>query len=523
MSKLGDLFIHLGVKKDNLTKGLDSAKKEVNGFGQTLGKMKAGAVALWATVGAVALKAADNFAHTSQRFGDAWDNTTARMKAAWDTFTTALTNWDWEGFGKRMRNAMSGAGIAQAYEDQMGEAMDALKLKKAMLAEELEADRIAMRNQNLSYEERKKAAERYLAKMKPLYEEEARIYGGYMQTQAGAFLSQAGVLNTNTSRQNLQSFLTSVVNNPAMLEALDRQARGKASAGDNSLVATLGLSGQTLADFQGMAKAYQGGTNDAERKKLVDSFVLAANAAGAFDRETRMVQTTLNALNAKVDTHSGASEKDTEATERNAEAVAMLGEKLEKVNDIMGKAHDNSGLAGGVAINQDAIDARVDAFMRYQEAAEDLAYSLEDGLISALDELANAFAGVSGADFGSVIKALLTPLADAAVRAGLLVMTTGKALETLKEGFVNLFGGGPHAAIVAGAALMGLGVAAKAGLAAIGSGSSATGVATSGATAANTATQTAYEDMNINVRIEGKLKGSDIVLAARGAEASWAR
>ena len=43
MGKIGDIWVRLGLKKDGYTKGLNEAKKETQGFGASLGKMKAGA------------------------------------------------------------------------------------------------------------------------------------------------------------------------------------------------------------------------------------------------------------------------------------------------------------------------------------------------------------------------------------------------------------------------------------------------------------------------------------------------
>ena len=53
MGKIGDLFVRLGLKSDDFKKGIKDAKKETQGFGKTLSNMKAGALAVWATIGAL--------------------------------------------------------------------------------------------------------------------------------------------------------------------------------------------------------------------------------------------------------------------------------------------------------------------------------------------------------------------------------------------------------------------------------------------------------------------------------------
>ena len=46
------MWVRLGLKSDDYKKGIDKAKKETKGFGSTLANMKAGALAVWAAIGA---------------------------------------------------------------------------------------------------------------------------------------------------------------------------------------------------------------------------------------------------------------------------------------------------------------------------------------------------------------------------------------------------------------------------------------------------------------------------------------
>lgn len=123
-----------------------------------------------------------------------------------------------------------------------------------------------------------------------------------------------------------------------------------------------------------------------------------------------------------------------------------------------------------------AIDHAEEMKNKIADFSQDMADALRSGVIGALDELAEAI-GTGNFDTGALVKALVSPLADAAISVGTIVLTTGESLEALKTALTNLFGGGPYAAIVAGGALIAAGFAAKAGLAAIakngGSGSTA--------------------------------------------------
>ena len=160
---------------------------------------------------------------------------------------------------------------------------------------------------------------------------------------------------------------------------------------------------------------------------------------------------------------------------------------------------------------------------KFGEAADELAQSLQSGVMATIDELAAQLFNPEGFDAGAVIKALISPLADAAISAGMIIMATGKGIEALKAGLVSFFGGN---AIAAGAALIAVGAAAKVGLAALAS-SGAAGSAAATPAAASAASAGGASSVNatseITVHVEGRIKGSDIVLAGSRTQNSWGR
>lgn len=115
----------------------------------------------------------------------------------------------------------------------------------------------------------------------------------------------------------------------------------------------------------------------------------------------------------------------------------------------------------------DEVDAFVDKLKKQQEKVEDIsngfASALQNGMLDALDELAVAI-GTGEWDTGAMLKALVTPLADMAISAGVIISGLGEAIQAMKTSLTTLQG---PVAIAAGAALIAAGVAAKAGLAAI--------------------------------------------------------
>ena len=115
----------------------------------------------------------------------------------------------------------------------------------------------------------------------------------------------------------------------------------------------------------------------------------------------------------------------------------------------------------------DEVDDFIDKLKKQQEKVEDIsngfASALQNGMLDALDELAVAI-GSGEWDTGAMLKALVTPLADMAISAGVIISGLGEAIQAMKTSLTTLQG---PVAIAAGAALIAAGVAAKAGLAAI--------------------------------------------------------
>ena len=199
--------------------------------------------------------------------------------------------------------------------------------------------------------------------------------------------------------------------------------------------------------------------------------------------------------------------------------------QIEKVDGIFDLDLMQDNLASGKTMLDNAVAAwqqkgkeMAEISLQQQQLVADAAamitQSLVNGIGGSLNELASVIAGVEGANVGSVVSALLSPLADACISAGLLIMTTGEGIEALKLGLQNFIGAAPMAA---GAALMAIGTAAKAGLAAIGKKSG-----NSGATAVNNAVNSytggygvsnSHYNQNNQLALTTTLKGQDLLLS----------
>ena len=167
---------------------------------------------------------------------------------------------------------------------------------------------------------------------------------------------------------------------------------------------------------------------------------------------------------------------------------------------------------------------------KMQKASEDLAKAItenlvsaiEDGLVGSFNALADVIGGVTDGGMEQVLKALVEPLAEMAIKTGTLVMMSGLAIDKLLNAL--RFSGNPLGAVAAGAALVAVGVAAKAGLAAIGNhGNSGTGVSSVSSSASPYGGATGVQSAELVVRVEGEVKGSDIILAGQNTLKNWNR
>lgn len=137
------------------------------------------------------------------------------------------------------------------------------------------------------------------------------------------------------------------------------------------------------------------------------------------------------------------------------------------------------------------------------------------GFSDCVQELANGLMQVGELDSSALTKALLDPLCDMAKQMGEVMMTMAAGMIAVKTSISN-----PYLLLAAGAALVAIGAAGKAALASITAGGSTSSAA--GTTSTSTAGGAA-ENMEMTIHIEGKLKGSDIVLAGQRTQMAWGR
>ena len=589
MSKIGDLFVRLGLKKSEFDRGMDEAKAKTKGFGESIKSIGATAKVAFAAIAVAAGAFVNEFVRHSQRFSDQWDQTMGRMKAAWSTFLTSLSTWDWEGFGRRISGAMDAAAASVAAHDLETEVQNSINIRKGQMEEELAMLRIQSQNTKLSYQERAEAAEKYLSKVKPLYDQEIKLREQIREADLNEYLKKAGVSQTAGNREAVEKLLTDVAPNTALLNALaeySKKNRGakkyKFTAEDERLVNNF-LAGQdygTGAALASLAEYYQNGSSDTDAKKAADAITGLYSAQAAFNEETRRIQQTKNSAEAQamntpsVSSSTGGTDAALEAQRRQAERIAKeaaeyqlsertqlkkhyeeekalleqfgidttmltlkyldadaeltrkeLAEDQEMLQEQLEDFADNFKVELDPFEIPPSVQEFLDELTRLQEEAEDRAQrfkeALVNGFVDGIQELTDQLTGLSEVNGGAIVKALLSPLADMAQQEGELLIMQGLGIEAIKGALTSLNG---IAAVAAGTALVAAAAAVKSGLSRIAqTGGNAAGVATTGASDVGTGLVGSVQDLELTVRIEGSLRGSDIVLAAERTQANWSR
>lgn len=560
MGKIGDIFVRLGLKKSDYDRGMDEAAAKAQGFGRTLSTIKTVALGVWAAIGAAVIKVAGDIVNSSQKIGDEWNRSMSRMKAAWGTLISSLSSWDWSNFGKRIRTAMDSAATSYDAHDAATEVMNSIALQRGAMQDELAQLEIMSRDTRLSYEQRAAAAQKYLDKVKPLYQQEIELRNQIREADLNDYLGNAQVAQTEDNRKLLEQFLTNVAPDTAQLNALVGYA--KHNTGTSDVMARL-------------AKYYKKQSGDEHAKKVVDAITAAYGAEAAFNEETRRLQQVRNSAESRGDNGAAAEANAVlEAQRKQAERIAQQAAEYQLSERTQLKKHyeeekalleafgiDTTNLTlkyhqMDAAITREALeedrelldeqlqefadslkvdvmpfemDPNVQEFLdelaALQEEAEDRAQrfkeAITEGFSAGMQELTDQLMGVSEINPGAIFKALLSPLADMAQKEGELLIMQGLGVEAIKSALTSLNGA---AAIAAGAALVAAAAAVKSGLSRIAqTSSSAAGVATTSAADVTTGLTGTVQDMEITVNIEGSLRGSDIVLAAERTQANWSR
>ena len=540
MSKIGDLFVRLGLKSDDYKKGLNDAKKQTSSFGTSLKNMKAGALAVWAAIGTAVIAFGKQVLSATNRIGDAWETMTAGLKAGWDTFVQSVSNFDFNNFVGKFKEAKAAAEELQGVLDAQFEGKNSIALQRAMMSEELAALRIAMRDQNKSNEERLAAAKQYMDKIKPIYEQEIRLAEELMDAQAGKWLAGTDIKDSEAARNDLTKFLVDYGKDKGLASKIASYLKMDEGASRKALWKDINAYGKQNGYtnyITDLAEIYEKWRGDKDTQPLVEAIVNAYNAKAGLNEDTRMVQTIENSISAAIkkeqdDLKAAEEALAQEVLNVRAETLKTFESdmaKLDKAIEAMNNAEIEIEIPEIDLSALDIADATIQEFIgNFQAELEEIAalnQMLSDSIVSSISGGVQAFTemlfDLDNADPSQILAAMMQPFAQTAIQLGEMLIAQGVAVEAFKGSLKSLQGG---AAIAAGAALVAIGSAMSAGIKALAGGGA------SGTTSASTYDSGSYSsdgydtyESNIVVEVVGKISGSDILIAGSKQQNKWNR
>ena len=177
MGKISDVWVRLGLKKNEFDRGMDDAAKKTERTGGKMTKMLNAAKAGWAAVGAAVIAFGREMINATNKVGDAWAHTMAGIQGGWQSVLADISNykpdfsslrnffkneWSWikNLFGNAKEAGDAARDMSKAFDAEF-ELANSLKIQRAKISGELADLQVEMRNMALSPEARIAAVERY--------------------------------------------------------------------------------------------------------------------------------------------------------------------------------------------------------------------------------------------------------------------------------------------------------------------------------------------------------------------------
>ena len=482
MGKIGDLWVRLSLKSDDYKKGMNDAKKETTSFSSKLKNMKAGAVAVWAAIGTSVIALAKDFISSTNKIGDAWEQTMGGMKQSWQTFKGMLTNGDFKNFGKRMKDAFTGGKEGVAAADEVYEITNKLNIARAKMQSTLNDLYFAMTDPAKTLEERIAAGKKYLSMQEDLYKEEIAMMKRQKENAVRVWLSGTGV---NASVADVEAFFG-----------------GYTGSADDAVSKM----------YPELRNIYENFRSDKTNQPVVDAILAYERALSAYTEENKRIIRQLNSLSAQ-EANDTAETIQMMALPLNPTTLKNFSEDV-AAWDLDSIARE-MGIEDGMADIENDMDAFLDTWRSDVEQVAELNQMLEDSFVSAfgngMQALTDMMMGLEGADASAVLSSLMQPFADTAGQLGKMLIAQGIAVSAFKESLQKLDG---PVAIAAGVGLLAISSAMRSGIKALANGGGA-GSTTSYSTGSYGSSELNKYESTLTVEVTGKISGNDIVLSGK--------
>lgn len=550
MGKISDLWVKLGLKKEGFDKGMQDVQTKAKDTESKFEKIKEKGMAVWAAIGAAVIKFGQELVSATNQAEDKWAMFTSKAGAAWDAFVRGLVNnSSWSQFWADLKSSLAAAEQLTEALDADTEILNSIKIQKARMGNELEELNIAMRDQTKSYEERAAAAKRYMGLVDPIYAKEIERVNKLKDAQYEAFIAGSGWAQGagyNQANQKVWEEMLVAYGDLTKIEALggktfaealaatpDRYDREKESLDDfvtrfaqekkalyDYAAQRFGLTQKQAAEWiAAFYSHYETHANGEQVDALVNAILQGYDADKARNAETRKVQSAYNSAIA-------AMQKEAEAEKKVFDdAVAYVEQSLQDgLTEIINEPIEIE--IEPIKFDLDDADKNIEYLrQRLSELLTDVAKmgtmfneTMTQSVSGGIQAMTDAIMGIDGADATAVLGTLLTPFADMAIQLGEMAIATGIGIKAIKTALETLEG---PAAIAAGVALVALGSAMKSGVQRLaqGGGGGTTASTYSGGSAGGVQT---YES-EMTIYVEGKISGSDIVLAGQRTVNAWKR
>ena len=338
----------LGVNSRFLDVLTDSTKR-TELFQGVLSAIKTPVGAAIGVIGALtaAFKLWIDSARETQQTGDALDQAVAGWSGAWDRFRKSVSTMDFSGFIRGAMEAARAGRELKAVLDETFERTSSSRLLRASLSIENAALEEAARNTQLSYEERRKAADQYLANMQPIYDQEVETAKRNRDAQLEYLFSVTNQRKfaTEEARKNAEEEFAANIKNYNLNEDLIKQAMeynkaqqtiaqgmegfyGTSYDAQRKIIAQTSDAVKAFADF---AKQYQL-TSDAQVKAYVDAQVAYDEAQAAAYNDQKRIVTLRNNL----------TQQEAQEQQRNAAAQIKATKDAQKADADAAKAAEEA-------------------------------------------------------------------------------------------------------------------------------------------------------------------------------------
>lgn len=491
MGKISDLWVRLGLKKNEFDRGMDDAAKKTEQTGGKMTKVINAAKAGWAAVGAAVIAFGHEMINATNRVGDAWNHTMAGVKSGWQSILADISNYkpDFSSFrnffkGEKdfWKNLFGNAKEAGELGREMSKAFDAefelensLKIQRARISGELADLQVEMMNTNLSPEARKAATERYRALLEPLYQAEIDTRRNMLDAAVKAWLGGTGVSATT---QEVADFFANY--------GMDAESAAAASPE--------------------LARIYETRKGDKANQPIFDAITKLTHAEEGLRVELKRVNRIANNLSSLTD--------ETERLDLSLPTVnAVTGLAEVQMPDLISE----KWLAEQRSRGLEAVQMQAEWLDMMQQAAMMAEDTLITSMSNGLQAITDLMFGLEGADARGVLAAFIAPFGDMAKNMGAMIMSYGISMDAFKKAFTN-----PYVAIAAGAGLMAIGAAISSGAQKIASGSMGGATSYGGGSYGSSPEIQNYES-TLTVEVVGRISGSDIILAGQNQQNKWNR